>query len=244
MCNRIHADVGWRELEPGHVRGRGGDGARERTALRGADARERGADRVLQQPGRAGHVRAARHRAGGFRAGGTLPEPGAPRERAVRRGGAETRRRAEPPPGLHPDPGGAAPQTGGGRGVRGGEARGRTSRHRLAGNVKTAFYTLQGAEQMLELRQTVAHATELSAEIAGRQREAGNIMDLDLASERALADEAKLDLARAEADVLAGREELNALLGLWGPNTAWKVAPRLPGLPAEDLRRQGLESLA
>jgi len=110
--------------------------------------------------------------------------------------------------------------------------------------VKTAFYTLQGAEQMLELRQTVAHATELSAEIAGRQREAGNIMDLDLASERALADEAKLDLARAEADVLAGREELNALLGLWGPNTAWKVAPRLPGLPAEDLRRQGLESLA
>ena len=89
--------------------------------------------------------------------------------------------------------------------------------------MKTAFYTLQGAEQMLELRQTVAHATELSAEIAGRQREAGNIMDLDLASERALADEAKLDLAKAEADVLAGREELNALLGLWGPNTAWKI---------------------
>ena len=114
----------------------------------------------------------------------------------------------------------------------------------LAGNVNTAFYTLQGAEQMLELRQTVACTTELSAEIAARQREAGNITDLDLASERALADEAKLDLAKAEADVLAGREELNALLGLWGANTAWKVAPRLPGLPTEDMRRQGLESLA
>ena len=35
-----------------------------------------------------------------------------------------------------------------------------------------------------------------------------------------------------------------ALLGLWGANTAWKVAPRLPGLPTEDMRRQGLESLA
>ena len=114
----------------------------------------------------------------------------------------------------------------------------------LIANVKTAFYTLQGAEQMLELRQTVARATRLSAEIATRQHEAGNITDLDWGNEQALAEEAKLDLARAEADELADREELNALLGLWGPNTTWKIAARLPGLPAEEMRRQGLESLA
>src|SRR5437773_27402 len=81
----------------------------------------------------------------------------------------------------------------------------------LSANVKTAFYALQGAEQMLELRQTVARATRLSAEIATRQHEAGNITDLDWGNEQALAEEAKLDLARAEADELADREELNAL---------------------------------
>lgn len=114
----------------------------------------------------------------------------------------------------------------------------------LAANVKTAFYTLQGAEQMLELRQTVARATELSADIASRQHEVGNVTDLDFGNERALAEEAKLDLARAEADMLADREELNALLGLWGPNTAWKIGARLPGLPTEELPRRGLESKA
>jgi outer membrane protein, heavy metal efflux system len=114
----------------------------------------------------------------------------------------------------------------------------------LAANVKAAFYTLQGAEQMLELRQTVARATELSADIASRQHEVGNITDLDLGNERALAEEAKLDLARAEVDVLADREELNTLLGLWGPNTAWKIAPRLPALPTEEMPRHGLESMA
>ena len=114
----------------------------------------------------------------------------------------------------------------------------------LAASVKAAFYSLQGAEQMLELRQSVARATELSAEIASRQHEAGNITDVDLGNERALAQEAKLDLSRAEADLLADREELNALLGLWGPNTAWKIARRLPGLPAEEAPRRGLETRA
>jgi cobalt-zinc-cadmium efflux system outer membrane protein len=114
----------------------------------------------------------------------------------------------------------------------------------LVANVKAAYYALQGAEQMFELRQTVARATLLSAEIAGRQHEVGNTTDLDFASEHALAEEANLDVARAEADVLADREELNVLLGLWGENTAWKIAPRLPRVPADDVPRKGLESLA
>ena len=114
----------------------------------------------------------------------------------------------------------------------------------LAADVRAAFYAVQGGEQMLELRQTVARATELSAEIARRQHDVGNIGDLDLGNEQALAEEAKLDLARTEADVLANREELNALLGLWGPDTTWKIASRLPGLPSEEVHRQGLESMA
>src|SRR5262245_15007393 len=114
----------------------------------------------------------------------------------------------------------------------------------LAANVKAAFYALQGAEQMLELRQTVTRATQLSADIATRQHEAGNITDHDLASERALAEDARVDVARAESDVLADREELNALLGLWAANTGWKIARRLPPLPADEIDRKGLEARA
>src|SRR5437867_79452 len=114
----------------------------------------------------------------------------------------------------------------------------------LAADVKVAYYALQGAEQMLELRRTVARATQYSAEIAQRQREAGATRRLDLANEQALYEQAKLDLARAEVDVLEDREHLNTLLGLWGPQTNWTLPPRLPDLPREALPARGLESLA
>lgn len=114
----------------------------------------------------------------------------------------------------------------------------------LVSRVKTTFYTLQGAEQMLELRATAAEATQLSADLAGRQHEAGNITDLDLASERALAAGMRLELSSAEGDVLTEREHLNALLGLWGRSTSWTVAGRLPAPPGEAIDRAALESLA
>lgn len=114
----------------------------------------------------------------------------------------------------------------------------------LAADVKVAFYTLQGAEQMLELRRTVAEAEGYSADFARRQHEAGNITDFELVSEQALFEQARLDVARAEEDVFAAREEMNALLGLWGNDTKWAVAVRLPRTPREELPRHGLESLA
>jgi cobalt-zinc-cadmium efflux system outer membrane protein len=114
----------------------------------------------------------------------------------------------------------------------------------LAADVKVAYYGLQGAEQMLDLRETITRATEYSADVAVRQREAGAIRRLDLANERALYEQAKLDLARAEVEVLEAREHLNMLLGLWGPQTRWTMPRRLPELPREELPPRGLESLA
>jgi len=114
----------------------------------------------------------------------------------------------------------------------------------LVTDVKAAFYALQGAQQMVELRRIVAETTQLSADIARRQHEAGNVTDLDLANEQTLAAQAKIDLAQAEAEALAGREELNALLGLWGQRTGWKIAARLPTLPEEEVPRERMESLA
>jgi len=114
----------------------------------------------------------------------------------------------------------------------------------LVAAVKRAFYLLQGAEQLLELRRSVVEATALSADVARGQREAGNITTLDLSSERALHEQARADLARAETEVVEDREELTALMGLWGAETAWRIPPRLPDLPRTDVAAEGLESLA
>ncbi len=84
----------------------------------------------------------------------------------------------------------------------------------LALDTKTAFYRLQGALQMLELQRSIAAALELSREIAERQHTAGNLNNLDLSNERALHEGAKVELAIAEAEVLADREEINSLLGV------------------------------
>jgi cobalt-zinc-cadmium efflux system outer membrane protein len=111
--------------------------------------------------------------------------------------------------------------------------------------VKRAYYRLQGAEQLLELRRTVRDATGLSADIARRQHDAGNVTDLDLANESALAEQAGADLARAETEVAEDREELAALMGLWGSDaTQWRIASHLPELPSDDGAPDELESLA
>lgn len=114
----------------------------------------------------------------------------------------------------------------------------------LALETKTAFFRLQGALQTLELRRTVAAATTATRDVAEAQHAAGNVADLAVATERALAEEAKVELSVAEADALADREDLNALLGLWGAQTGWTMAPRLPHVPSDEVPLVGLESLA
>ena len=110
--------------------------------------------------------------------------------------------------------------------------------------VKRAFYRAQGAEQLLELRRSVVEATALSADVARRQHDAGNINDLDLSGELALAEQANADLARTQIEVAEDREELTAIMGLSGPATEWRIAPRLPELPHDDGMPDDLETLA
>jgi cobalt-zinc-cadmium efflux system outer membrane protein len=114
----------------------------------------------------------------------------------------------------------------------------------LAGDVRSAFYVLQGAEQTLEMREQVLLATEASSDLATRLNRAGNITDLDLSNELALYEQSKLDVAAAEAEKLRARERLNALMGLWGNDTAWRIAHRLPELPKEEMALDGLEKQA
>ena len=116
----------------------------------------------------------------------------------------------------------------------------------FAWRAQTAFYRHQADAQMLEMRRQVAQSASAAYELTRRMREAGNARELDLSSEQALSEEAKLDLRSAEIAERQSREQLNELMGLWGEEaTTWRVAaPRLPDPPAEALDTTRLESRA
>jgi outer membrane protein, heavy metal efflux system len=113
-----------------------------------------------------------------------------------------------------------------------------------AAEVRAAFYEYQGDQQIVDLRKTVAETTERSAETALKMREAGNLRDLDLASEQATHAQAKIDLAKAQASAVESREKLNKLMGVFGTQTNWTVSSRLPELPGSEVSTSQLESRA
>lgn len=114
----------------------------------------------------------------------------------------------------------------------------------LAAQTREAFFTLQAGQQLLEMRQSVLDASHASYEVARRLREAGNITELELAMERGQWEQAKLDFAASEADVQADREQLSALMGLWGTGSEWNVATRLPDPPDQEIAFDALENRA
>jgi cobalt-zinc-cadmium efflux system outer membrane protein len=113
-----------------------------------------------------------------------------------------------------------------------------------AAEVRAAFYEHQGDQQLVDLRKTVADATERSAETALKMHEAGNLRDLDLASEQATNAQTKIELAKAQASAVESREKLNKLMGAFGTQTNWTVASRLPELRGSDISTSQLESRA
>jgi cobalt-zinc-cadmium efflux system outer membrane protein len=102
---------------------------------------------------------------------------------------------------------------------------------RIAGETRKAWYRYVSASQMAQLRARIAQAGALSAALAQRFREAGNISSRDLAVEQAAASEAQLEFLAAESEAEAARAELANMLGLsLGEN--WAVADAL-SQPAE-----------
>jgi cobalt-zinc-cadmium efflux system outer membrane protein len=115
----------------------------------------------------------------------------------------------------------------------------------LALEARVAFYDYQAAAQSLELSNSVLLALRASFEAAERLHEAGNITDLNLANERALYEEARVEHARAEALLASRREALNAVLGLWGEGTQWTADEHLAEPKAvaqlDQLERRAIE---
>lgn len=115
----------------------------------------------------------------------------------------------------------------------------------LTAQVRQAVVTLQAAQATVEVRKLLLEAQSAAAELRARQRAAGNIGDLDLLQEQAFFEQSKLDLGRAELRAVEQREQVNRLLGLWGPDGAsWRVESRLPEVPEKDPSLDHVESLA
>jgi len=103
---------------------------------------------------------------------------------------------------------------------------------------------VQADMQRLELLTRVVDATGAAYDFSRRLLEAGNVIQLDVARERALYEDARLALATAEADLVVDSEHLNRLMGLWGEEANWRIGPRLPDIPAERLAMEDLEQQA
>lgn len=114
----------------------------------------------------------------------------------------------------------------------------------VAAEVRRAYFHAQAAEQTAAMRTLLNEAAQTSAELARRQAEAGNMNDLALSSELALAAEQSLELRRAMTEAAVARAELDKHLGLWGTRTNWKLPRRLPDPPAEEAPLEHLEQTA
>lgn len=114
----------------------------------------------------------------------------------------------------------------------------------VAAQVSQQFVHLQAQVQQVELRRMVVQAAQASAELAERLRRAGNTTELEAAREQARYEQEKLELARDELELIERREELNRLLGLWGPQTDWELAEKLPELPPQESPLEHLEAWA
>ena len=115
---------------------------------------------------------------------------------------------------------------------------------RLATEVRKAWINAVSAQQTVAYLIDVQEAAEAGAELARRMTRAGNYSKLQQAREQAILADAAAQLARARQRALAEREKLTRLMGLWGEQTQYTLAERLPELPGEAATQDDVEARA
>ncbi|WP_438007884.1 TolC family protein [Sorangium sp. So ce321] len=125
------------------------------------------------------------------------------------------------------------------------------ARYRAAGavvelgyQVRAAFYAAQAAEQRLGIANRALDALAAARDAARALFAAGNVPELDVATQEAGYEEARVTAAQIELELLSQRERLNRLLGLSGASTAWTMAGALPRPPAAPSTPAGAEARA
>jgi len=114
----------------------------------------------------------------------------------------------------------------------------------LAGRTEIAFHDLIAAQQLVELRRTAFDAADAAATVREKMQAAGNTTTLALARDRAAREQARIDLAHAEATAELRREAIDDLLGLSGARTTWTATGALPDPPATAPALDDLEAAA
>ena len=115
---------------------------------------------------------------------------------------------------------------------------------RLAADTRKAWIRAVAAQQSLRYQQDVKEAAEAGAELARRMARVGNWSRLQQAREQVFLAESLAQLARAGQTAVAEREKLVRLMGLWGGQTGFTLAERLPDLPQTATAMTDIEAQA
>jgi len=102
----------------------------------------------------------------------------------------------------------------------------------LAGRTRDAYYAALAADESLEYRDKVLSAAQAGAELARRMHAAGNWTRLDESRERGFYEDASVSLERARLARTVARQNLAQLLALDPGSEDFRLADRLPALPA------------
>ncbi|WP_374564697.1 TolC family protein [Ideonella sp.] len=114
----------------------------------------------------------------------------------------------------------------------------------VAAEARTAFFEAVAAAQLAGYQAQVQQAAEASNELAQRMRAAGNFSPLDQMREQAFHSDATMQLARAQHQALAAREQLVRVLGLGGAQLGFTLPDRLPDLPDQPATPKDAEQTA
>ena len=114
----------------------------------------------------------------------------------------------------------------------------------LAAEVQKSYYEVLSAKQVNRMRHLITEAAQNAYEMARRLHAAGNIGALELANEQGQFEQSRIAVAESESKLLAAREKLTGLLGLWGRQTTWMIPDQLPEVPPEEHNLEHLEAFA
>ncbi len=114
-------------------------------------------------------------------------------------------------------------------------------------HARAAFIAYQASAARLAAAMQALDAFAASRDAARALHEAGNINALDLATQEATYESARVLVAELELEAMSAREAVQRVLGLFGGDTDWRAAPALDELPEdldidENLERDALEA--
>ena len=113
-----------------------------------------------------------------------------------------------------------------------------------AQDTRRAYVDAVAAIQALAYASQVRDSAAAGAELAGRMAKAGNSSQLDLAREQVFLAESTAAVSRAGKRAAMARETLTRMMGLWGANSGYQLADRLPDLPAAPVVLADVERIA